>query len=266
VVSVLLTLLVTLVLVAGCGRRDRVRADSTAADSATRARRDSVMSAPVAPAPPEDFVVDTGGTSVLEFWPLAVAPGRQLEETRRIVEHLQADVAILRGFGGATLLATGDGSALLVVLAWDDTSAAESATTAIVGWLRTETDSAARRKRLGTATSRVVVRRTAGAPPMLSEAAMVQVTRYALKAGHSFGALARLADSNLAMRVLQDTAAQGGATLAATDSGAIYMVMQARNATALGPDLRLTGPLPFWAPFAKRSEELMAVVASIPRR
>ena len=261
-----LPVLPTVLLLSGCGGREPARADSAAAARAARPREARGAAAASAPAPALALVVDTGRTPVLEFWPLDVAPGRQLQETQRIVEHLQADVAILPGFGGATLLATGDGSGLLVVLAWDEPGAAERASTAIIGWLRTETDSAARRRRLGTATARVIVRRTAGAPPVLGEAAMVQVTRYALKPGHSFGALVTLADSNLAMRVLQDTAAQGGATLAATDSGAVYMVMQARNATALDPDFRVSGPLPFWAPFAVRSEALMAVVATIPRR
>ena len=95
---------------------------------------------------------------------------------------------------------------------------------------------------------------------------MLQFTRYALKPGHSFGALAALADSNLAMRVLQDTSAQGGATIVAADSGALYMLLQARSATALDPRPHATGPLPFWAPFANREEQLLAVVAIIHHR
>ena len=203
---------------------------------------------------------------MLEVWPLAVAPGRQIDETRRIVEHLQADLTLTAGFESATLLASGDGSGLVLVAAWRDSASADRASASLAGWLRSETDSLLRRRRVGTATTRVHVRRTVGTPPLLSEAAMVQFTRYALKPGHSFGALAALADSNLAIRVVQDTAAQGGATLAASDSGALYMLLQARSATALDPNLRAAGPLPFWAPFANREEQLLAVVAIVHHR
>ncbi len=262
-------LFVAMIAVA-CARGDRrAQADSARAGVA-RAESLGGAARAVSPAGPAleaaALIVDTGSVPVLEFWPLPVTPGGQLEETRRIVEHLQADVAILRGFGGATLLASGDGTGLLVVLAWDDSAAADSATMAISGWLRANVDSAVRRRQLGTGTARVVVRRTVGTPPILGEAAMLQVTRFVMKPGHSFGALATLVDSNLATRVLQDTAAQGGATLAAADSGAVYVLLQPRNATALDSGLRVSGALPFWAPFAVRTEALMAVVASIPKR
>ena len=75
-----------------------------------------------------------------------------------------------------------------------------------------------------------------------------------------------MADSNLAVRVLQDTSASGGATVMAADSGALYMLLQARTATALDPNLRAGGSLPFWAPFADREEQLLAVVAIIRPR
>jgi hypothetical protein len=54
--------------------------------------------------------------------------------------------------------------------------------------------------------------------------------------------------------------------LAGADSGALYMVLQARTATALDPG-RGSPPasLPFWAPFAVREEVLLAVVAIVTR-
>lgn len=242
---------------------------SQSADNAppivSRVTRDSVVPA-VAPRPIPPIALDTSAALVLEFWPLAVAPARQMQETRRIVEYLHADLALLPGFESAALLASGDGGALLVVAAWRDTVAADRASATLAGWLRTEPDSAVRRRQSGTATTRVRVRRTVGAPPVLSDAAMLQFTRYALKPGHSFGALAALSDSNLAMRVLQDTAAQGGATLAAADSGAVFMLVQARTATALDSLVPNRGTLPFWAPFAVRMEQVMAVVATVSRR
>jgi hypothetical protein len=222
--------------------------------------------APRVPPASPPIALDTALTAVLELWPLAVAPGKQLEETRRIVEHLHADLARTDGFDGAALLASGDGTALVLVARWRDSSAADSAEAALAGWLNAERDTAARRRRFGSATPRVRVRRTVGTPPSLTDAAMLLLTRYAVKPGHSFGALAALTDSNLATRVLQDTAAQGGASLATRDSGALYMVMQARTATALDPTLQQSGPLPFWAPFAVRTESLLAVVAVVPGR
>lgn len=189
-----------------------------------------------------------------------------MEETRRIVEHMHADLALMPGFERAALLASGDGSSLLLVIAWHSDSLADSAGTRLTGWLRISSDSVARRATFGTTTSRVRIRRIVGTPPMLGDAAMIQVTRFAMKPGHSFDALAMLADSNLSQRVLQDTAAQGGATLAARDSGAVYVLLQARNATALDADFRPDGPLPFWAPFAVRTESLMSVVAVVGRR
>jgi hypothetical protein len=203
---------------------------------------------------------------VLDIWPLAVAPGRQLDETRRIVEHLHADLALQQGFESAVLLASGDGTGLVLLSSWHDDAASHRADSLLGGWLRAETDTLVRRRRLGTATTRVHVRRTVGTPPIMTDAAMLQFTRYALKPGHSFGALAALADSNLAVRVLQDTSAQGGATLAASDSGALYMLLQARRATALDPTVRASGSLPFWAPFAEREEQLLAVVAIVYHR
>jgi hypothetical protein len=219
----------------------------------------------VAPVRPP-IALDTSGSAVLELWPLEVAPGKQLDETRRIVEHLHADLALVDGFDGAALLASGDGTALILVARWRDSSAADSAQTALAGWLNAERDTVVRRRRFGSTTPRVRVRRTVGTPPSLTDAAMLLLTRYAVKPGHSFGALAALTDSNLATRVLQDTAAQGGASLATRDSGALYMVLQARTATALDPTLQRSGPLPFWAPFATRSEFLLAVVSVVPGR
>jgi hypothetical protein len=232
---------------------------------AVRASRDTAMRISAAPSV-RPIALDTSRAVVLEFWPLTVTPARQAQETRRIVEYLHADLALMTGFETAVLLASGDGAGLLLVAAWRDTVSADRASAALAGWLRAEPDSALRRRRLGTATTRVRVRRSVGTPPVLSDSAMLQFTRYALKPGHSFGALAALSDSNLAMRVLQDTAAQGGATLMAADSGALYMLLQARTATALDPDLQATGPMPFWAPFASRDEQLLAVVAVIRRR
>jgi hypothetical protein len=255
----------TVALLAGAaaciGSRD------TAADSAAGSvvARDSqvVLPAPVIRVP---LSVDTASTSVLEVWPLTVAPGRQLDETRRIVEHLQADLTLQPGFESAILLASGDGTGLVLLASWHDLGASVRADSLLAVWLRAETDTVVRRRRLGTATARVRVRRTVGSPPRLSDATMLQFTRYALKPGHSFGALAALADSNLAMRVLQDTSAQGGATLFAADSGAVYMLLQARSATALDPTVLAAGPLPFWAPFADREEQLLAVVAIVYHR
>ena len=220
---------------------------------------------PVAP-PPGPMVVDTAHDVVLEVWPLPTTPARQPDDTRRIVEHMHADLAFARGFESATLLASGDGTALVLLASWQDTASADLGRAQLAQWLRSEEDTVVRRKRFGTATVRVIARRTAGTPPQLVEAAMVQLTRYAVKPGHSFGALAELADTNLTLRVLQDTSAAGGAVLAASDSGAVYMLLQARNATALDASMTSAGPLPFWAPFATRDESLLAVVASVRRR
>lgn len=259
----------TVVGAAACAssQDDAARADSARADSANRARlaHDSASIVPVVQAP---LSLDTVSPLVLAIWPLALAPGRQIDETRRIVEHLQADLTLTPGFESATLLASGDGTGLVLIAAWHDDGAADRADSSLAAWLHAETDSMIRRRRIGTATTRVRVRRTVGSPPTLSDAAMLQFTRYAMKPGHSFGALAALADSNLASRVLQDTSAQGGATLVASDSGALYVLVQARSATALDPTMHATGPdrLPFWAPFAEREERLMAVVAMIRRR
>jgi hypothetical protein len=221
--------------------------------------------APLTP-PPGPMTVDTAHAVVLEVWPMTVERGRQLDETRRIVEFMHAELAFVRGFESATLLASGDGSTLVLMAAWQDTLAADSARSQLMTLLRTEADTTLRRKRLGTATARVHVRRTAGTAPVFTDATMLQLTRYAVKPGHSFGALAALADTNLVMRVLQDTSAAGGATLAATDSGAVYMLLQARSATTLDAAMTSSGPLPFWAPFATRDEQLLAVVAMVSRR
>ncbi len=243
-----------------CGESPAPKAVAMLDSARTRINPKAVVE-PILP-----IVLDTAGTRVLEFWPLAVTSARQIEETRRIVEHLQADLALTEGFETATLLASGDGSMLLLVAAWRNQGAAETARASLAGWLRAEVDSGVRRRRLGTATSLVRVRRTVGTPPSLGDAAMMLFTRYALKPGHSFGALATLSDSNLAARVLRDTAAQGGATVAAADSGALYVIVQARTATALDPRLQAAGPLPFWAPFADREEQLLAVVAVVNHR
>ncbi|MES3033448.1 MAG: hypothetical protein V4813_05565 [Gemmatimonadota bacterium] len=253
-------LLLAVALLAACG--ERAPADTrTTVDSA----RDSVVPEVVAPRPP--MILDTLGAHLLEVWPVAVSRGRQADEVRRLVEHLQADLALVPGFATATLLASGDGSSLVLMVAWDDSVAAAQGDVMLAGWLRLPADTALRRRTDGTLTRRVWARRTTGSPPVLTEGAMLQFTRYVMKPGHSFGALAVLADSSLAMRVLQDTAAQGGALLAAADSGAIYMVLQARNATALGPGFPApSSSLPFWAPFAVREEQLLAVVAIVQRR
>ncbi|MDZ7632307.1 MAG: hypothetical protein U5K74_13410 [Gemmatimonadaceae bacterium] len=238
-----------------------------AVDTRPAARLDSVRTPTIAPVvQPRPIALDTATGAVLEFWPLFIAPGRQVDETRRIVEHLQADLTRVEGFESATLLASGDGSSLLLVAAWRDGTAADRAHDALAGWLRVEGDSVRQRRRAGTLTPRVTVRRTIGSAPTLHDSALVLFTRYAMKPGHSFGALAVLADSNLAMRVLQDTAAQGGTTLAAADSGALYMLMQARTATALDTALQPGGSLPFWAPFSEREEQLLAVVATVHHR
>ena len=258
--------MLALLLCTGCGTSsdDASRASAVESAASAAANRDSRRALPAVVHYP--ITLDTVSALVFELWPLSVAPGRQLDETRRIVEHLQADLTLIPGFESATLLASGDGSGLLLIAAWHDGAAADRANPTLAGWLRAETDSLVRRRRIGTATPRVHVRRTVGTPPTLSDAAMLQFTRYALKPGHSFGALAALADSNLAIRVVQDTAAQGGATIVAADSGALYMLLQARTATALDPSLHAAGPLPFWAPFAYREEQLLAVVAIIHHR
>ncbi|MCC7055571.1 MAG: hypothetical protein IT355_20035 [Gemmatimonadaceae bacterium] len=250
-----------LALTAACSRGDA--AGTPPAATVAVPARDSVQ--PVT-SPAGPMIVDTTQDVVLEVWPLTTAPGRQVEDTRRIVEHMHADLAFLPGFDAATLLASGDGTTLVLLAAWRDSLAADTASSRLAGWLRVEADTALRRRRLGTATARVQLRRTAGTPPMFSDVAMLQFTRYAVKPGHSFGALAALADSNLTMRVLRDTSAQGGATLSARDSGAVYMIVQARNATALDAALQSAGPLPFWAPFATRDEQLLAVVAGVRGR
>ncbi len=237
--------------------------DSTAAAVVDTAR-DSVP--PVAQPESRPVAIDTSGLLTLELWPLAVAPEQQTGETRRIVEHLHADLALVEGFESATLLASGDGSRLLLVSAWRDQASADRGRGSLAAWLYDDADSAVLTRRLRMITPRMRVRRTVGTPPMLQENAMLLVTRYSLKPGHSYGALAALADSNLAMRVLQDTSAQGGAILAAVDSSAICVLIQARTAAALNPGVRTEGPLPFWAPFAQREEHLMAVVAAVRRR
>lgn len=250
-----------------CGAQRDAKPVASASDSpaiAAAARAQVVL--PAVPAVRTPLTLDTTSAHVLEIWPLSVSPGRQLDETRRIVEHLQADLTLMPGFETATLLASGDGTGLLLVASWHNTVAADHAAPALAEWLRADSDSLVRRRRTGTATTRVHVRRTVGTPPILSDAAMLQFTRYKLKPGHSFGALAALADSNLAIRVVLDTAAQGGATLVAADSGALYVLLQARSATALDPNLHAAGPLPFWAPFAEREERLLAVVAIVHHR
>jgi hypothetical protein len=253
-------LVAALLIVSGCGSGDEPET-AAVADSA----RDSVVM-PVE-APPAPMALDTVGGELVQIWPIAVDRNRQADETRRLVEHLQADLSLVPGFGSATLLASGDGSSLVLAVVWEDSAAVAQGDTMLAGWLRLPADTALRRRHDGTLTPRVLVRLTTGTPPVLHEGAMVQFTRYVMKPGHSFGALATLADSNLAMRVLQDTAAQGGALLAAADSGALYMLLQARNATALDPAFaRPGGSLPFWAPFAMREEQLMAVVAIIHPR
>ena len=255
-----LVLGVTAVLAVGACSR-------TAADDAAPPRPGALLRDTTPPAPPPGpMVVDTSHAVVLEVWPLSTAPGRQADDTRRIVEHMHADLAFAPGFEAATLLASGDGTTLVLLAAWQDTASADLGRPQLAKWLKGEEDTVVRRKRLGTATVRVIARKTAGTPPQLVEAAMLQFTRYAVKPGHSFGALAALADTNLVMRVLQDTSAAGGAILAATDSGAVYMVLQARNATALDASMTSAGPLPFWAPFATRDESLLAVMASVRRR
>lgn len=241
-----------------CGRE---QAD-VSADQRAPVRR----AAPPPPVIRAPIAIDTGGTDVVELWPLSVSPARQLDDTRRIVEHLQADLSPAPGFERAALLASGDGSSLALLVVWADSAAAARMSGALEEWLRAEADTARRRRQFGTASVRVRVRHRAGTPPALTDAAMLQLTRYMVKPGHSFGALATLADSNLSKRVLQDTSALGGATLAAADSGALYTVLQARTATVLDPVLQSDGPLPFWAPFATRKEELMAVVAVVYRR
>ena len=145
------------------------------------------------------ILLDTLSTRVLEFWPLAVASARQLEETRRIVEHLQADLALTDGFETATLLASGDGSMLLLVAAWRDQRAADSSGHR---W----PDGFTRMSTPACYAGVLVPRRhwCASVAPsarrrMLGEAAMMLFTRYAMKPGHSFGALATLSDSNLAL-------------------------------------------------------------------
>ncbi len=225
---------------------------------------DTAPTAPTAaPLPREPLSIDTANTRTLELWSLDLEPARQVDETRRIVVHLQADFALVPGFNVATLLASGDGTRLVLLIAWRDSLAATTARPLVLSWLRAETDTAQQRIRTGSATRRVLVRKTVGTPPQFTDAAMMLLTRYAMKPGHSFGALAALADSNLATRVLQDTSAQGGASLAAADSGAVYTLTQARNATALDPRLFGGGARPFWAPFAVREENLLAVVATI---
>ncbi len=256
----LLVGLVAGALLTACGSRDET--PRTARDSA-------VTSTGVAPrprVPAQPIVIDTAGAQILEIWPLKVTPQRQIDETRRIVEHLQADLTLQPGFQHAVLLASGDGAGLVLLCAWRDDGSADRGDLRLMDWLRVETDTTVLRRRIGTATTRVQVRRTVGARPTLTTTAMLQFTRYALKHGHSFTALAALADSNLATRVLQDTSASGGATLMAADSGALYMLVQARSATALDPNLRTGGSLPFWAPFADREEQLLAVVAIIRPR
>jgi hypothetical protein len=241
----------------------------SAADDPANARRlpaaTVVREEPPLP-PPAELSLDTVTKRVIELWPLSFAPGQQVDESRRIAVHLQADIALLQGFETAALLASGDGSRLVLIAAWTDSGAANRGRDSLVRWLRIGNDTAALRKLTGSITTRVSIRKAVGTPPLLLDNAMLHVTRYAMKPGHSFGALASLADTNLSLRVLRDTSAQGGATLATADSGALYIVLQARNATALDPALSSTGPLPFWAPFATRDEQLLAVVALVRRR
>ena len=247
-----------LALIAACGGSDdRARAVSVATAGVTVAES-------VVPRPP--LALDTAGTALLELWQVAVNRTAQADATRRLVTNLQAVLALQPGFVSATLLASGDGATLVLAVAWEDSAAAVRGDTMLAGWLQIPADTALRRRTDGTLTPRVVVRRTTGAPTTLFDGAMVQFTRYVMQPGHSFGALATLADSNLAMRVLQDTAAQGGALLSAADSGALYMVLQARNATALEQgSAPPSTSLPFWAPFAVREEMLLAVVAIVTR-
>ena len=253
-------LLIVAAMSAACGERTAI-ARRSGADTA----RHTAIAAVVAPQLP--MILDTLDAHLLEVWPVAVPRGRQADVVRRLVEHLQADLSLMPGFASAALLASGDGSALVLVVAWEDSVAAAQGDLMLAGWLRLPADTALRRRTDGTLTPHVLVRRTTGAPPVLTDGRMLLFTRYIMKPGHSFGALSVLADSSLAMRVLQDTAAQGGALLAAADSGAIYMLLQARNATALDQSFPApAGALPFWAPFAVREEQLVAVVAIVHRR
>ena len=252
-----LRLVLAVAVTTACGR---------ARDTAPAAVLDSLTVGPEVVLAPRPMILDTAGMYALQVWPLAVTTGRQLDEARRIVEHLQADLAPVPGFVSAALLGSGDGSSLVLLAVWQDDGAADRGMAPLAGWLRVPADTAGLRGRIGSITPAVAVRRIVGAPPMLGNSSMLQFTRYTMKPGHSFGALAALADSNLAMRVLQDTAAQGGVMLASPDSGALYMLMQARTATALDPLLFDPQRLPFWAPFATREEQLMAVVALVHHR
>jgi hypothetical protein len=254
--------LAAIVVACGVSQDNAARVDSVALAARSR---DSALAAaaPIVRAP---LSLDTLSTFTFEVWPLSVAPGRQMDETRRIVEHMQADLTLLTGFESATLLASGDGTALVLLASWRNDAAADRSDAVLAGWLHAEADTLVRRRRLGTATTRVSVRRTVATPPTMSDGAMLQFTRYALKPGHSFGALAALADSNLVLRVKRDSSARGGATLVAADSGALYVLLQARSASALEPGSQTPVPLPFWAPFAVREEQLVAVVASVHRR
>ena len=252
-----LRLVLAVAVTTACGR---------ARDTAPAAVLDSLTVGPEVVLAPRPMILDTAGMYALQVWPLAVTTGRQVDETRRIVEHLQADLAPVPGFISAALLGSGDGSSLVLLALWQDDGAADRGTAPLAGWLRVPADTAGLRSRIGSMTPAVTVRRIVGAPPVLNNSSMLQFTRYTMKPGHSFGALAVLADSDLARRVLQDTAAQGGVMLASPDSGALYMLMQARTATALDPLLLDPKRLPFWAPFATREEQLMAVVALVHHR
>lgn len=257
----MLQLVLLTLCVAACGA-DK---DRPAAAVSRGPQRDTAAWTVVVPQVP--LVLDTTTGQVLDVWPVIVPRGKQVDETRRLVERLQGELSLSPGFRQAVLLASGDGASLMLLVSWADSASAMRGRPTLAGWLRLESDTLVQRARLGTLTARVAVRRVAGTAPALAAETMVLLTRYMMKRGHSFGALASLVDSNLVLRVLHDTAAQGGATLAAGDSGVLYSVMLARAATALEPGSPPTGTaLPFWAPFAVRDESLMAVVAVVRPR
>jgi hypothetical protein len=220
------------------------------------------------PAAPPPVALDSGGRDVTELWTMPPAKGVDAtRRLRRIVEHLQADIAIAPGFVDGGLLATGDGRTLLALLRWRDTAAALRARPVIARWFEVRGDDPAIRRAAGSATPVVRVTSRAGnAPLLVADSGVWLVERYALTPGHSFAALARIVEADAGTLVGADASVRGAAVLVHADSQAVVRVVQARAVNGLELPEPANAPLPAWAPFAARERRLTMVVTTVRQR
>ena len=227
-----------------------------------------IDSADVAPAVPAPVTLDSAGPSVVEFWTMPSVKGLDpTRRLRRVVEHLQADVAIAPGFVDGRLLAAGDGRTLLALLRWRDTAAAHRARPVIARWFDVRDDDATIRRAAGSATPVVhVTARAGGAPALVADSGVWIVERYALKAGHSFAALERIVQADARTLVAADASVRGAAVLVHADSQAVVRVIQARAVNGLDLPEAPNAPLPAWAPFASRERRIALVVTTVRQR